>query len=183
MSYRRLFIGIPVTGPVVDEILLLQEEWQRKFQLPPESRVLPADFHVTLHFLGKVPEVQIPIWEKELGAIRLASPFSFQFNRCLPFPSALQARVVTLGGGSGDSPMNQLHHGLSASVNALGYSLEKRVFTPHITLFRGKGFILPRELEVKSSITLQVSSFALFESHLTPLKKRYEILKEFSIVK
>lgn len=183
MSYRRLFIGIPVTGPIADEILLLQEEWQRKFQLPPESRVLKADFHVTLHFLGSVPEVQIPIWEKELGTIRPESPFSFQFNRCLPFPSRLQARVVTLGADSGDSPMNRLHQGLSVPVNALGYPLETRIFTPHITLFRGKRLVLPDVLGMNTSITFEVSSFALFESHLTPRKKRYEILKEFSLSK
>lgn len=183
MSYRRLFIGIPVTGPVADEILLLQEEWQRKFQLPPESRVLKADFHVTLHFLGSVPEVQIPIWEKELGTIRLDSPFSCRFNRCLPFPSRLQAHVVTLGADSADSPMNRLHQGLSVPVNALGYPLETRVFNPHITLFRGKKLVIPEVLEIQSAISLQVSSFALFESHLTPRKKRYEILKEFSILK
>jgi len=181
MSYRRLFIGIPVSGPMSNEILALQKEWQRKFQLPPESRVLKADFHVTLHFLGTVPEVQIPNLEKELGTVRPASPFSFQFNRCLPFPNSFQARVLTLGGCSGDSPMNQLHYELSAPVKALGYHLEERLFIPHITLFRGKRFNIPDELKDQSSINLQVSSFALFESCLTPTKKRYEILKEFSL--
>ena len=95
-------------------------------------RVPPADWHVTLCFLGAVPDSLL--MALQAGAARLHAPaFTLHFDRVRYWK---QARVLAL---LGDCPPAAA--ALSAALRALGRELglapEDKPLRPHITLVRG----------------------------------------------
>ncbi|MFM8268715.1 MAG: RNA 2',3'-cyclic phosphodiesterase [Pseudomonadota bacterium] len=181
MKTKRLFIGIPLESGEVSELETLQLSWKEALGLPRESLISKSDFHLTLHFLGAIEEGRVGLWLESLESHAKLKTFSFDLNRFLAFPNISKARVITVAGAVGNSPLTHLFYQMAETVQRLGSKLEERLYVPHVTLFRGKNLKIERALEVLKPIPIRISRFALYESPTHPRESRYQILKSYEL--
>jgi len=146
--------------------------------------VAAGNLHLTLKFLGAVPETRI---ESIAGALRDAGlagrPFEARIRGLGAFPSTGRPRVVWAGVTDGASQMTELARRVDIALAALGFAPEERPFSPHVTLGRvrrpERNPALADALERASGREyglLQVQSAALMRSQLGPRGARYSEL-------
>jgi RNA 2',3'-cyclic 3'-phosphodiesterase len=127
----RLFVALDLPDPVRARLVAWGEEALADQALRP---VAPESLHITLAFLGWLPEKEIPrlaeIVESSRGpapSVRLANP--------VPRPERGRARLFALPGESSDA--TALQAGLQGRLAAARlYEPEKRPFWPHVTVAR-----------------------------------------------
>jgi 2'-5' RNA ligase len=154
-------------------------------QLRPAARdvawVAPDNLHLTLKFLGAVPETQIDSVVDALTWASLdASPFEVRIRGLGAFPSAGRPRVVWAGVTDGASQMAELATRVDAALARLGFASAERSFASHVTLGRvrqpGRNAALTDALGRASTREfgrIRVSSASLMQSELGPRGARY----------
>ena len=93
--------------------------------------VRPELMHITMKFLGDVPQERVGAVAEALGRVK-AAPFSVQVKGIGSFPGRA-VRVVWLG-LVGD--FRELYGGIERALIPLGFPPEERGFSPHVTLGR-----------------------------------------------
>lgn len=176
---RRLFIGIPLEEKAADQIENIQLSWRKSLGLEGDTLISKSDFHLTLHFLGEIENRQVDSWLEALEEHTRHRSFSFVLNRFLAFPDNFRARVITLAGSSGNSPLSYLFHQLGETVERLGCRVERRVYVPHVTLFRGRELKMLNPIQEVIPLEIEIKQFALYESRPGDKKNRYEIVKPY----
>jgi RNA 2',3'-cyclic 3'-phosphodiesterase len=154
-------------------------------QLRPVARdvawVAPGNLHLTLKFLGAVPETQIDAVADALTEAGLgASPFEARIRGVGAFPSAGRPRVVWAGVTDGASQMTELARRVDVALALLGFARDERAFSSHVTLGRvrqpGRNAALTDALGRASTREfgrIRISSASLMRSQLGPLGARY----------
>lgn len=89
--------------------------------------------HLTLHFLGVVPECGLAA-ALEAGADVEAPPFELVLDRAGGFPNA---RVAWLGCTSPPQALRDLHARLRNALLARDLPVDSRAYAPHVTVQRG----------------------------------------------
>lgn len=145
----------------------------------------PEGIHLTLKFLGEVPENRVAGVEKALRQIGRFEPFRIQVKGFGFFPEAARPHVFWAGVDTSPS-LAQLASRVEAVLAPLGFAPEKRAFSPHLTLVR---FKVPRRqpklqelLAEQGDAVLgrfEVSEFFLWESKLTPQGAQYRKVARF----
>jgi RNA 2',3'-cyclic 3'-phosphodiesterase len=103
---------------------------------PAVRWTLPPNIHVTLHFLGELDQARVANVRAALGD-RLPRPaFDVETNRPGVFPPAGPPKVVWLGIGTGADALTAVHADLALRLERAGVALERRRFTPHLTVGR-----------------------------------------------
>ncbi|WP_457554662.1 RNA 2',3'-cyclic phosphodiesterase [Candidatus Pyrohabitans sp.] len=101
--------------------------------------VAPGGLHVTLKFLGEIPEQRV---EEVFSAMKRAftncTGFKFRISGVGAFPNPRAARVVWAGIGEGGAELKTLQSRLEDELLGLGFRRERRTYVPHITLARVK---------------------------------------------
>lgn len=119
-------------------------ELQRQLipHLPASVRpVPPANFHLTLAFLGAVPAASLPALRSV--ADRLVPPDAdLVLDHLGAFP---RARVGWLGASAVDERLVRFQARLAASLDDAGFAPERRAWVPHLTLFRRLRGTLPMQ--------------------------------------
>ena len=112
--------GLPVTGEV---------RWVR-----------PANIHLTLKFLGDVPEDDLGRVAEALEPVRDGhEPFEVEPSGFGAFPSTRRGRILWAGIGEGSERLRALAGDVEASLEPLGFEREARTYFPHVTLGRARG--------------------------------------------
>jgi 2'-5' RNA ligase len=183
---RRLFVALEPPEAVRRRLAAIAVELRRAAgRGSDEIRwVPPENVHLTLQFLGGVPEERLPDVERAIRAAAAAArPLSLEVKGAGGFPNARRPRVVWAG-LAGDLPaLAALVADLGRRLAPLGFPPEDRPFSAHLTLGRA------REGRGASGIAGALASAAeaagapwrgtevvLFESHLSPKGPRYEAL-------
>jgi 2'-5' RNA ligase len=101
----------------------------------PHLRWLPrAQWHITLQFLGPVPDA-----ERTADAIRAAlatiAPFTIYLAGAGAFPTSRRGSVLWVG-VQPDDQLRSLAAAVSDSTRELGFPTEDRPFHPHLTVAR-----------------------------------------------
>lgn len=97
------------------------------------GRAPPANnLHLTLAFLGDVPEVRVPELA-DLAATLVAEPLVLELDRIGYWR---QQRLVWAGPQSRPDALAALAAALADSLRAHGFRSERRSFQPHVTLLR-----------------------------------------------
>lgn len=97
----------------------------------------PPNMHLTLKFLGDVPDTQVPaICNAVAAAAAEVEPFSLQVHGCGAFPTPSRPRTIWIGVTDGLEPIRQLHQAIDFALLDLGFAKERRQFTPHLTIGR-----------------------------------------------
>jgi len=179
----RVFVAIDLPDAVRREL----KELQRKLRpLTSSSRwVAPESIHITLKFLGEVPEKQIEQIDEALTGLTW-KPLTISVHGVGFFPGVRSPRVFWAGM---DAPtMQDLTEELDARMERLDFDREKRAFRPHITLARARATRIDTALVTVASEYSErdVGSFTadrifLFQSTLKQSGAIYSKVKEYSL--
>lgn len=184
----RAFIAADIPSAVKEEIGKLQKELMREVRSSVKW-VEAANIHITLRFLGEVPEEKI----EQLCQIlpkggREVTPFKISIKGLGAFPNLSRPRVIWVGMESQGNQIEQLYSQIETLVRDLGFTPEKRAFSPHLTIGRIKQ--LRDQNEWVNAIGKRqelffgeaaVGCFYLFQSILKPQGPEYKKLKKFDL--
>ena len=99
--------------------------------------VRPEGVHLTLKFLGDVPESQIEgIGQAVSAAVAGQRQFEISTGGFGAFPNDRRPQVLWVGIEGRLEPLMRLQADVDAALGALGFQTETRPFHPHLTLAR-----------------------------------------------
>lgn len=105
--------------------------------LGPSSHAGSAPPHLTLKFLGEVPEERVGEITRTLERALLGAPaFPITLRGLGAFPSSAHPRVIWVGVAQGDQALIDLARRTEGALEALGFPPEERPFSPHVTVRR-----------------------------------------------
>lgn len=148
----------------------------------PVRWVQPDSLHLTLKFLGEVPESNVDdVGAAVQRAARELQPFDLVLEGFGMFPSRTRPRVFWVG-VEPHPQLLRMQAKLEDEIEPLGYPREKRRYSPHLTLGRAKneaGRLDLTEVDrigaaVVYKAVIRVGSIDLMRSHLSPKGARYE---------
>lgn len=171
----RCFIAVNVDNPLVSSFI--GELSEVGAQLRP---VNPENLHLTLKFLGEVPDESIDGIKKAMDdSFSNFEPFEASLEGTGAFPSTNYMRVVWVGMKENSERIIEMQKALDENLAPLGFSKEKK-FHPHLTLARVKSQRGKEKLKVfidknkeRSFGKLKVDSVKLKKSVLSPKGPTY----------
>ncbi|GAC1568822.1 MAG: RNA 2',3'-cyclic phosphodiesterase [Ktedonobacteraceae bacterium] len=155
----------------------------------------PAGIHLTLAFLGELDEAQLASAKDAARAAAQDFPsFEYRLSGLGVFGSPLQPRVIWIGiedqptGRLHGSPLQQLHRALSRELERRNFEIEKRPFSPHLTLVRVKQPLSPAEQQALqrllhtnqaavTSTLYRVNHLNVMQSELSRAGAKYTVLQ------
>ncbi len=176
----RTFIAVDLPDSFIDKIAEIQQELKGNIKLVDTKQV-----HITMKFLGDVPEKKIPKIEDALSGVN-SEPFTATVQGVGAFPKPSYARVIYIGAYPAET-FTQLYAEVELALTPLGFKRERRQFTPHATLARVKHNLEGARMRLMDTIkhlsdievgTMDVDTIKLKKSTLTPKGAIYETLKE-----
>jgi len=175
----RLFVAVNLPDPT--RRALWDTAAPLRARRYPVRWVEPEAIHLTLKFLGDVPDARESEVRDALdAAVRGARPFPVMLEGFGAFPSPHRPRVLWAG-CDGAPPLELLQHRVEVEMERIGFAVEGRPFHPHLTLGRAKRDARPGTFtglaEQIESLTfaaeVAVRSADLMQSTLTPSGARY----------
>ncbi|MBI3978822.1 MAG: RNA 2',3'-cyclic phosphodiesterase [Chloroflexi bacterium] len=176
----RAFVAIELPDAVREYLGHLQE---RLAAAGGVAWVRPEGLHVTLKFLGNVPESRISALSGSLADLAQAHhPCRLHLAPPGMFPSARRPRVVWVGLGGELEPLRELYEAVERGLAALGYPAETRPFRGHITLGRVREGAGPAQVQQLAALVqearvpplpIPATAITLFESRLERSGARY----------
>jgi len=178
----RLFVAVPLPDDVRHALSTLI-----RGAAPgglPGRIVPPANWHVTLRFLGDVDDLGRDRLFKELDAARLGEPFVVGWGGLGAFPQPGRATVLWVAADRGAADLSRLAADVEDAVVAAGFPHEERPFRSHLTLSRIRPHQdVARLLEAAGPLDLAmtVDRVVVYRSHLGRGGARYEEIEEFPL--
>lgn len=175
----RVFVAVDLPEELQPKITDIQSKFSDfKFKF-----VKPDIMHITMKFLGEVPEEMLEKISKALDSVS-SETFETTVRGVGVFPKPRFAKVIWLG-CEGD--FEQLHSSIEESLSSFEFVKDLHPFSAHATLARVK--YLPKkkkedfmqlldELKDIDVGKMQVRSIRLKKSTLTPEGPVYETLHE-----
>lgn len=186
----RLFVACDFSQDTLTKVGAISKELQEKLRGVPIRWVSPDLYHLTLQFLGEVPDVKIRHIAPRLAAVAENFPrIPVRLSGAGCFPSLRNAQTIWLGLDN-NPKLRQLAEDLRGALLPLGFEDETR-FKPHLTLGR-----LDRNAsdEQKARVAQQVTAIKefhaepeyfreliLYQSVLTPSRPVYTALSRFPL--
>lgn len=139
--------------------------------LPERCRpVPPENYHLTLLFVGTVPDGRIPSLERCVHELAMP-PVTLSFDTTGRFRGA---SVAWLGPTATPAPLAAFRAALTTAVAASGFEVDSRPFAPHLTIARPcRG--APRPWH-GPAIRWHADRFVLCRSDGTPDGVRYSVV-------
>jgi 2'-5' RNA ligase len=138
-------------------------------------------FHLTLKFLGDIPEQKVDAIGTALErAVEGVAPFQLEVRGLGVFPNPSSARVIWIGFEQSE-PLSLLQARVEQVLEELEFPREDRPFRPHLTLARLKSKDNLKALQAylretgpsAAAGTVPVDELVLFRSDLRPDGARY----------
>lgn len=185
----RLFLAIPAPPAVQAAASQAIEQLRGAGDV---RWVRPELLHLTLKFLGEVPEERAEELVKSFAELaNTGANFVLECGGIRAFPTLRKARTVWMGiGGKGTGRLAALAERIESRAEILGFKREERRFQPHLTLGRVRGPRgLPelfRRLERLAATETEptpwpVRSFHLMRSDSKPAGPIYTSLQEYPL--
>jgi 2'-5' RNA ligase len=185
----RLFVAVPLPGPLTARLLELQAA------LPSPSWELalspPEDLHLTLHYLGPTPARVTDDLKRELGALAHARrPFDLPVQGLGAFPHDADPRVLWAGVSDPHGRLNGLFEATRRVLNAYRLFKLREELQPHLTLARVRSLRAPwspQPLRALMSATGTLGRLPVERLHLMRSREpgegppRYECLGELAL--
>ena len=133
----RSFIAIEIPNLIRSQIADLQRDLRG---INSNVRwVNSGNIHVTLKFLGDIQESLVPQIGDVLDEISSRThQFKITIQNTGFFPNSRRPRVLWVGVNDEDNQLKTLFNQIEIGLRPLGFSKEKRGFTPHLTIGRVK---------------------------------------------
>jgi 2'-5' RNA ligase len=136
----RLFVAVELDAGVLKALADFIAALRRRAEaLAPGARigwVLPGQLHVTLRFIGEVPDAAAAAIAEGLRREAASPPFDIAVRGAGAFPDRGAPRVLWAGIGAGTEELADLEAEVSERLAAHGIKREDRPYRPHITLAR-----------------------------------------------
>jgi RNA 2',3'-cyclic 3'-phosphodiesterase len=183
----RLFVALDIPPDVRARISAFAE---RVRPLSPGARWARVEgLHVTLKFIGEVPDARVSEITRALSVIK-AEPFPVKFDSLGFFPSPKSPRVFWIG-VQGGAALPQLAAAVNDSQSSIGIPREDKAYSPHLTLARA-GFRrgLDQNLKALTSLlttepeefgAMKADEFFLYRSQLGRGGSKYTRLERFGL--
>ncbi|MGE3955107.1 MAG: RNA 2',3'-cyclic phosphodiesterase [Vicinamibacterales bacterium] len=171
----RLFTAIELSPATREAVAAQQADVARALKGAGGASLRPVraeQLHLTLVFVGEVPEPQVHAIQGALTPSFTREPFELAFGGFGVFPDRGPARVLWLGLQQGAPEVLRLFEEVSDRLVGVGVPRERRPFRPHLTVGRW-----PERGPAATRLTLpdtgvvaveQVTAVTLFESRLLP---------------
>jgi 2'-5' RNA ligase len=186
----RTFIAVELDPILKHAIAHVQETLQRELHLlTPAVRiqwVRTASIHLTLKFLGDIEESQVGgILQALEHAARDHAPFSADVKGFGVFPDLRAPRVLWMGLSGPTERLVRLVGSIDTALRPLGFPVEQKPYTPHLTLARVKeqsraiGKALADSGVMRDTMgfgTLPIEAVAFIKSEPTPSGSIYSRL-------
>jgi 2'-5' RNA ligase len=182
---QRLFLAINLPQQIKDQLFDLVLKLQKTNKNKPIKWVEKDNFHLTLHFLGDIPEEKIQEITQALKPIVADfKTLNFQLlNSISAFPNLKDPKVIFLEMKElNDGQTVKLQKQIGEALTKLGYIIDNRPFRLHLTLGR---------IKLKTSVQIPnfqlpianflINSIDLMESYLTPTGPIYKIIKQYNL--
>ena len=144
--------------------------------------VKPESWHITLVFIGEVPDaVAADVTERNAAPIDLPA-FRLVFGQPGLFPPRGRPRVLWVGVEQGSEQLAAVQRAVVARLEGVPFRREDRPFSPHLTLARVRpgspGVTRDRldNLRVDRLGGCTIDHVTLYRSHLSSKGARYEAL-------
>lgn len=128
----RLFLAIEISDALRRQLARLQEVFR---PIAPASYVKPSNLHLTLKFLGEVPDERVKKICDELSTVPQVGSFDLTADRITCFPERGRVRVIGVGMETPPQLVKLVEH-IEDTCKELGFCREGRPYTAHITLAR-----------------------------------------------
>jgi 2'-5' RNA ligase len=179
----RLFIAIEIPPPVRAAYASLLKNF---LAIAPQAKWVRAqNLHVTLKFLGETESAKLGPLQNVLSSVRSPDPVNLEFRGLGFFPNEKRPRVFWAG-MEASANLKALAADIDHAVHRLGFPLEERPFTPHLTLARFQPSGIPPKLllaiqqKIEQSFgSLRTAEFHLIESKLKPTGAEYTTVQTF----
>ncbi|OCC15831.1 2'-5' RNA ligase [Dissulfuribacter thermophilus] len=175
----RLFVAIDIPDSIKEIVESHYREIQCKFK---EKRIRsvkwvdPRLWHITLKFLGEIPEQKLPMCQKIIEQCgQLHNTLKLRLRHIGCFPGLQRPRVVWAGIEDNAKCLESMHLFLDKSFESIGIPREQKKFHAHLTFCRIKNSspcvagtlvdILKTGLETP---WFEVGYISLYKSKLTP---------------
>jgi 2'-5' RNA ligase len=180
----RLFVALEIPSAVRESLAALLKSLRA---VSPQTHwVRPENLHVTLKFIGEVPEAKFAALGGALVTALSDQPVTLAFRGLGFFPNEKHPRVFWAGIEASPN-LKTLAADIEKAAERLGVPREQRPFSPHLTLARFGPPGLPEKL--RSAIQqnagrefgmLRTSQFHLIESKLKSSGAEYTTLERFT---
>ena len=176
----RLFVAFEVPESVRSDLARAVEPFRQRF---PKARWVPVENqHVTLKFLGPTHPRLVDWVTSTVGEVAATdAPFETRVAGLGAFPNARRARVLWAGLDDTGSGSAAIAGGLDEAL-VREFTVEKRAFTPHLTVarFDPPVGVDPGEFAFESG-SFAVDRIVLFRSHLRRPAPVYEPVATFPL--
>jgi RNA 2',3'-cyclic 3'-phosphodiesterase len=181
----RLFFAVPVSPATITAIREYIDDLRDTNLFRRASWVKPGAMHITIRFLGDVPDGflgALDEWKSSLDGI---SPVPISVGPDIGgFPALHRPRVIFLGVNP-IGPFTNIYQRLNDFLMVAGFPLDSQTFHPHLTLGRIKepvraGF-RAHQLPLFESRPESLRQVILFKSLLTPQGAVHTPISTFDI--
>jgi len=185
----RAFIAVALPEELRVALGEVQARMKRAHLGVKVSWVKIENVHLTLQFLGYVPDDKIPGISAALGQVCAGhEAFPVPVGGAGAFPNANRPRVLWVGCHDADARLKLLARAVQTAMQECGFDPEHREFAAHLTLGRVK-FPEPDAALTKlldslrdcACGTLRVDALHLFESQLNPQGSIYTKLSSHTL--
>ncbi|MBI4368208.1 MAG: RNA 2',3'-cyclic phosphodiesterase [Candidatus Omnitrophica bacterium] len=166
----RAFLAVELSESLKQEARIFVDSIRD--QSPGFRFIDVANWHLTLHFLGQIPQAKIDTLQERLpDVLKDSRPFPLYLEGAGVFPSAQRPRILWLGVQGGIPELIQIKGKLDQALRKMHFSIENREFQPHVTIARAKDkqssfHLLPEKCSFKTKTIDQVRQITLFKSEL-----------------
>lgn len=182
----RLFVALEIPSEICNALAAFVKELRGA---APQAKWVRADnLHVTLKFLGETKPPRLGAIESALASIRSTQPVTLEFRGLGFFPNEKRPRVFWVG-MEASANLKVLAEDIDRGLHQLGFPLEERPFTPHLTLARFNPPGLPPNLgsavsqhSSRNFGSLTARELHLIESKLKSTGAEYTTIQSFPFV-
>lgn len=152
MSVIRAFIAIEITPEILNHLERISKDLNRELGNRAVRWVPASNIHLTLKFLGDVSLSNLDFLKDALRSEVLQySRFNISVGGLGAFPKVRNPRIVWVG-VEGPDVLEELQRGIEAQTARLGYEVERRPFSPHLTIGRISRSAKPEEIRRVSDV-------------------------------
>ncbi|HEY7414402.1 MAG TPA: RNA 2',3'-cyclic phosphodiesterase [Ktedonobacteraceae bacterium] len=149
--------------------------------LPGLRWVDPFGIHITLAFLGELTDDELGgVKHAAQAAAQRGTEFSYSLSRIGMFGLSRQPRVIWMGIEEPTGALKSLQRHLTQELVRRNFQMDRRPFSPHLTLARIKTPLSPEELQ-QLQLLLDGPQQGLLTSELYPVRHIAVMKSELSL--